>query len=175
MIASPAFRSASVIVGHAVEHLRQDRRRVHPSAGLRVRSGAAPARRRHLPWQRRASAAAPSSGGRFRAASICAICGGSLRRFESALIFTITGFLVARSFTRIHFSPASIERMVAAISLNDPETISSAVILVPSSLLSPSARTWSPVLISASVDGLASVNLIESRSVTADHGVRCRA
>ena len=75
---------------------------------------------------------------------------------------TVIGFLDARSVIVMLLFPASVEITVAAMFLNEPETMPCAVNSVPSSFLVPRARTLSPTFTSASVAGLASSNLTES-------------
>ena len=76
-----------------------------------------------------------------RMAILWAIIGGSLRSWESDVTFTRTGFFVFKSVTLIVLWPALMEETVPAMFRNDPETISSAVNSLPSSLRVPRARS----------------------------------
>src|SRR5271156_6151560 len=84
----------------------------------------------------------PPAAAAFRRNAIrCATSGGNLRSCDWEETFTTTGFFVIKSITVIEFEAVSIELIVPAILRNDPVTISSASIALPSALRVPSART----------------------------------
>ena len=85
-----------------------------------------------------------------------------MRSIESLLTTMMSDFLVPKTVILISLASGLTAVTVPPMVWKEPETICSAVNLVPSALLSPSARNWSPTFNSANELTLASLNFTES-------------